>query len=252
MSESLDEPRFADWDERTRPEGSRVEPARFEFKLPLANRTPAGVWSTIRRHPLAFEEHHPPRRINNIYFDTPALTCFQTSIAGVSRRLKLRLRWYGDDDGVDHGALEWKWRAGKLGWKWTRPVAWEGELAKWSWTELRARLRAELNGRERATFDALAIPTLLNRYRRRYFISRDRRCRLTLDEDLSFNPQLGNLRPRTRFAIPAPRLRVLELKVSQTHSVAVREALQGFPYRSARFSKYTTGLELFLATHTSA
>lgn len=234
------------------PEGTRVEAARFEFKLPLVNRTPAGVWSSIRRHPLAFEEQYPPRRINNLYFDTPALSCFQTSVAGVSRRLKLRLRWYGDDDSVDHGALEWKWRADKAGWKWTLPVRWEGELVKSSWRELRARLREELGGKERATFDALAIPTLLNRYRRRYFVSRDQRCRLTLDEELSFNPQIGIVRPHTRFAIHGRRLRVLELKVAQTEVEVVREALQGFPYRSARFSKYTTGLELFLGTHTAA
>jgi hypothetical protein len=227
-------------------EASAPVDRRYELKLPLLNRNAAGIWSSIRRHPLGFEELHPPRQINNVYFDTPHLSCFTTSIAGVSRRLKLRLRWYGESDDVGKGQLEWKWRAGNAGWKWSAPVAWEGNLAKQSWSPLRDRFRSDLDGRQRATFDALSITTLLNRYRRSYFISRDGRCRLTLDEDLSFIAQTGGLSLQTLGVTPCRRMQVLEVKVAYDEADVVRSALQGFPYRPARFSKYTTGLELFL------
>jgi hypothetical protein len=215
---------------------------RLELKLPLANRTPAAVWASIRRHPAGFERLHPPRWIGNVYFDTPSLACLRTSLEGVSRRVKLRLRWYDDGDIQGRGQLEWKWRAGRSGWKWTLPVAWEGALAKQRWSELRARLREELDGRRRASFDALCRPTLVNRYRRSYFVSRDGLCRLTLDEELAFLPQPGGLYPRLLGAVACPRLRVLELKLPVSRPEAARAALQGFPYRPARFSKYTFGL----------
>jgi hypothetical protein len=216
---------------------------RLELKLPLANRTPAAVWASIRRHPAGFERLHPPRRIGNVYFDTPSFACLRTSIEGISRRLKLRLRWYGDGDVQGRGQLEWKWRAGRAGWKWTLPVAWEGPLAKQRWSELRERLREELDGRRRASFDALSRPTLVNRYRRSYFVSRDGLCRLTLDEDLAFLPQPGGLYPQLLGAITCPRVHILELKLPLDRPDAARAALQAFPYRPARFSKYTFPLE---------
>jgi hypothetical protein len=222
-----------------------IVPRRREIKIPLHNRTPAGVQACIRRHPLGFETLHPDRWINNVYFDTPSLACFYTSVAGVDRRLKLRLRWYGDCDDVREGQLEWKWRLGIAGWKWTLPVFWEDDLGKLGWTRLRERLRPELDGRQRATFDALAIPTLLNRYRRSYFVSRDGRCRLTHDTQLSFVPQSGGLGLQRHGGVSCWRTEVLEIKVDLARADAARRALAGFPYRPARFSKYTTGLELF-------
>ncbi|MGI9590134.1 MAG: VTC domain-containing protein [Myxococcota bacterium] len=219
---------------------------RVELKLPLANRTPAAVLGAIRRHPLGFERLHATRWIHNVYFDTPSLCCFQTSVAGASQRLKLRLRWYGAAAGEGVGALEWKWRRGGAGAKWVVPVRWEGELAKQPWSVLRRGFRCELDGRQRATFDALAIPTLLNRYRREYWISRDGRVRLTLDDSLVFVPQSGGLALQTRGALPWHRVQVLEVKLPTGEAGTAREALRGFPYRPARFSKYTTGIELAL------
>ena len=219
---------------------------RYEIKLPLRNRTPAGLWSSIRRHPMAFEPLYPDRRINNVYFDTSELTSFYASHAGLDRRLKVRLRWYGDSDDVETGHLEWKWRQGMTGFKWRREVHWEGGLAKRSWRQLRQALRADLDGAQRATFDALAFPTLLNRYRRSYFISRDGSCRLTWDRELLYIAQMRGKAPRTRAAVPHRRMDVLEIKLPASHSDDVRRVLAGFPYRPARFSKYTTGLESFL------
>ncbi|MBW2540819.1 MAG: polyphosphate polymerase domain-containing protein [Deltaproteobacteria bacterium] len=226
--------------------------ARLEVKFPLANRTSAGVDAAIRSHPMGFERLFPTRWIHNIYFDTPDLSCFYTSMSGASQRLKLRLRWYGDPAGPGGGALEWKWRRNTLGRKWVAPVDWEGSLEKQRWSALRIGFRAELGARQRASFDALALPTLLNRYRREYWISRDGSIRLTLDDQLSFVPQRSPLAPQMRGSIPWGRMRVLEIKAPATSTQAVRNAARGFPYRPARFSKYTAGMELSLPHRVSA
>jgi SPX domain protein involved in polyphosphate accumulation len=220
--------------------------ARLEIKFPLANRTSAGVASAIRSHSMGFERLFPTRWINNIYFDTPNLTCFYTSMSGAAQRLKLRLRWYGDSVGAEGGALEWKWRRSALGRKWVAPVEWEGNLEKHRWSALRYRFRDGLAVKQRASFDALALPTLLNRYRREYWISRDGSVRLTVDDQLSFIPQRSSLAPQMRGSVPWARLRVIELKAPAASIQSVREAARGFPYRPARFSKYTAGMELTL------
>ncbi len=219
---------------------------RREIKIPLHNRTAAGVEASIRRHPMGFETLYPDRQINNVYFDTPSLTCFTTSTAGVHRRLKLRLRWYGSGDAVREGQLEWKWRLGIGGWKWTVPVSWQEDLDKLRWSQLRDRMRSGLDGRQRATFDALAVPTLLNRYRRSYFVSRDGSCRLTWDTQLLFVAQAGGLALQRLGGASCWRTQVLEIKVDLVRADDARRALRGFPYRPARYSKYTAGIELFL------
>ena len=70
--------------------------------------------------------------------------------------------------------------------------------------------------------------------------------RLTLDDSLVFVPQSGGLALQTRGALPWRRVQVLEVKLPTGEAAAAREALHGFPYRPARFSKYTTGIELAL------
>jgi hypothetical protein len=221
--------------------------ARLEIKLPLENRTPAGVYAAIRLHPMGFERLHPTRWIHNIYFDTPDLSCFHASISGASQRLKLRLRWYDEPDGAGVGSLEWKWRRSSLGHKWVVPVRWHGELAKQRWSELRSAFRDALGGRQRSSFDALAIPTLLNRYRREYWISRDGSVRMTVDDCLRFLPQRSVIAPQLHGEIGWARLRVIELKTPAATPEAARHAARGFPYRPARFSKYTAGMELSLS-----
>lgn len=216
---------------------------RLEIKFPLGNRTRAGVEAAIRLHPMGFERLHPTRRISNFYFDTPELSCFWASLSGANQRLKLRLRCYDGADGT--GALEWKWRRGSSGRKWVIPVRWHGELAKQRWSELRSAFREALGGRQRASFDALALPTLMNRYRREYFISRDGSVRLTLDDELCFVPQRGGLAPQLHGEIGWSRMRVLELKVPADAQDAASRAARGFPYRPARFSKYAAGMELW-------
>jgi hypothetical protein len=112
--------------------------------------------------------------------------------------------------------------------------------------------REDLGAKQRASFDALALPTLLNCDRREYWISRDGSIRLTLDDQLSFVPQRSSLAPQMRGSIPWGRMRVLELKAPVTSMKSVREAARGFPYRPARFSKYTAGMELSLPHRVTA
>jgi hypothetical protein len=217
---------------------------RCELKLPVRHHGSADVWRAIRCHPLGFEALYPDRGVHNLYFDTPGLAAYAASLEGAEPRLKLRLRWYGESDDVREGRLEWKWRRGPRSWKWSTPVAWSDDLLKLRWSALRDELRRELDGRQRATFDAMARPVLLNRYLRSYFVSRDGSCRLTHDRQLVFAAQLGaRVRPGVR-PLRCWGLEVLEIKTAAERPDVAERALRGFPFHAARFSKYAAGVGL--------
>jgi hypothetical protein len=95
--------------------------------------------------------------------------------------------------------------------------------------------------------DALAVPSLFNRYTRSYYVSRDGRCRLTRDRALAFGPQTGGLCFQRRREIAYRRFEILELKVASADHAVAKRVLADLPYRPARFSKYTTGVELLIS-----
>lgn len=214
---------------------------RYEVKLPLRAASPSAVLAAVRSHCMGFTEAFPPRIVSSLYFDTPDLRCYHESHAGLGRRLKLRLRWYGDDPTL--AAFEWKWREGQLGSKRTLPVDVHVPLAELDVRALRSDVRGRLSDVDRVAFDALRQPTVLTRYRRRYYESRDGQCRLTIDDELAFAADPGGMHPRRRPSTPALRLQVLELKLPSAERETLVRALQSFRYRPARYSKYCAALD---------
>ena len=69
---------------------------RYELKLVCDGRLLPQARSWIRLHPAVFMTAYPPRQVNNIYLDTPALVSLNANLAGFSKRQKFRLRWYAD------------------------------------------------------------------------------------------------------------------------------------------------------------
>ena len=56
-----------------------------------------------------FYKAHPDRYINNIYFDTVNLDNNWDNVAGNSKRMKIRVRWYNDlFSNISNPILEFK------------------------------------------------------------------------------------------------------------------------------------------------
>ena len=84
-------------------------------------------------------------------------------------------------------------------------------------------------------------PTLLNRYKRKYFQSFDKSYRLTLDDKMKFYRILGrknNLLFRKFDDIST----VLELKYKPEHDDMACTITNGFPFRMTKSSKYLAGM----------
>jgi len=81
----------------------------------------------------------------------------------------------------------------------------------------------------------------VNRYRRHYFCSSDRKVRLTIDSDLTFYRFERHANCFLR-RVHVPALVVLELKYSDAASTEAASVANQLPFRMTRMSKYVFGL----------
>jgi hypothetical protein len=215
---------------------------RYERKYPQETYSAAEVELLVRRHPALFIEVHPPRWVNSLYYDTPSLGGLADSVNGLRDRVKVRVRWYGSLKRlVESPAMEFKRKRGRLGSK-DRYA-----LAPLDFRPGIAPLPSELAGDPPLPDDVraalrLLIPATLTRYRRLYYLSADRRFRLTLDADLAFYRVL----PASRRLVRMPdtfRGTVIEVKYGAGDDEAARPVLEALPFRWSRFSKYCAAFE---------
>ena len=81
---------------------------RLEIKFVFPGRMLSTVLLRVLMHPMVLASTYPPRRVNNIYFDSPELTALRIQRDGLSDRAKVRLRWYGDTERMAQPVLELK------------------------------------------------------------------------------------------------------------------------------------------------
>ena len=87
---------------------------RYEYKMVVENLILEEARNIILHNPVSFFERYPMRKVNNIYFDTNDLSNYYNSLSGISRRSKLRFRWYGEPTHSISGSLELKEKKGML------------------------------------------------------------------------------------------------------------------------------------------
>jgi len=209
---------------------------RYERKYRIEGLPVAWVAQSLRMHPASFRPLYPERRINNIYFDTPALTAFYQNVAGVPQRRKHRLRWYGTDSQyLTNPVFEVKIKDGELGTKDNL------KLPSIEWSEL----SDTLGGVPQLRYLPLR-PVLLNRYQRAYFATPDERFRITLDWDLAFAPFSG-FKPVEGFHFLPDQAVIMELKYAAEDDELAHWIMDSLAFRQTKNSKYVTGINLMMA-----
>lgn len=215
---------------------------RHEIKYVLPEPQLHQVQSWIHQHPAAFYEPFPPRRVNNVYFDSYDLTACFDNISGQSVRDKVRLRWYGDVTGFERCTLEFKHRRNKYGWKDSFKMGLSLDMREVLWRELRALVRAELPGWARMVFDASPQPVIINSYQRSYFLSHDGSVRVTLDTAQRFFEQRFKPRPNVLHRTEVSPALIMEAKFSVDDQEVARQILASTPVRAGKNSKYVNGV----------
>lgn len=217
---------------------------RYERKFVAEGFSLAEILAGVRRHPAAFREIHPERVVNNVYLDSPTRRNYHDHVNGVAHRTKTRVRWYGPKWEVAEGhTLERKLKqgivSGKESYKLPPLTIHDRCLssrlgAAFAATHLPNGVRAALRHLE---------PALFNRYRRQYFLSRDRKFRLTVDFSLQFAGIFPSHQPAINLSAPKSTM-ILELKYGPEVAEEAYLLTNAFSFRLARFSKYVAGIEL--------
>lgn len=216
---------------------------RYERKFLAESMSLAETLALVLRHPALFREAYPPRSVNNIYLDSPALRDYHDHIQGVACRSKTRIRWYGSCGViVEHPVLERKIKQGEVGGKISYPLPAMALDADDPRRVVDAALRCgDVPPMLRAAA-GLLMPTLVNRYQRRYYVSADGSYRLTVDWDLQF---AGFARFAAGGSLSAadPSV-IIELKYAPCHADNAADAVSNaLPFRLTRCSKYVLGVQ---------
>lgn len=214
---------------------------RYERKFLIKDMSFEEVDLIIKRNYFNFQKRFSDRYVNNIYFDNYNLDNFKDNIEGNTNRKKVRIRWYGSHTGrINNPKLEVKIKKGEIGYK---------EVINLKPFEFNSNynintdiLRRELRGISKSSIIDNLYPTLVNRYKRRYYESFNRKFRITLDKKLEYFSFInGNI---SLFQNYKDNLSiVLELKYSLEAAKSANKVSNQFPFRITKSSKYVNGIE---------
>lgn len=218
------------------------ELARLETKFVTIPTEQHLVREWLRRHPAGFTRAHPDRTVNNIYFDTFDYRSYADNLAGISKRAKVRYRWYGVSRTPDAGWLEIKKKRNNFGWKDRYPVDRAPYEAGFDWRRIRTRLLEQLPPEGGIWLDTHPLPVMSNRYNRQYFIDADNRVRVTLDTNQAVCDQRNGVKPQFVQRANIADVLIVEFKFARGARDYVSGILGEFPVRASRSSKYMTAV----------
>ena len=220
---------------------------RLEKKFLIRNFSPEYLEDTLSLLPFNFREIFAERNVNNIYFDTPYLSNYFDNIDGNFLKRKTRIRWYGKLFGeIVNPKLEIKGKQGQFGTKEFFSLP--------NFTIKRGISRGQIiEILESSDYGRIAkikglIPTLLNTYTRKYYLSEDKRFRFTVDKGLSYyslNSKSYNFLDKN----DDNQSVVLELKYDRDYEDIAEVITNKLPFRLTKSSKYIMGIERVVTHH---
>jgi len=215
--------------------------SRYEVKFITNTQNYDLVMSWIQNSLLSFRKSYPNRVVNNIYFDDQNLTDFHDNAIGLSKRNKVRYRWYGDKNAMLCGYLEIKHKLNNLGSKEIHKISdLEFDLNS-SWKNFTASLEEQLSQKAK-NYLVSRKPVLFNSYHRQYFESFNKKIRITIDKEQKFYKQNSSLKPNfTRSNYPLDII-TIEVKAEKEHQEIVSKLVKDIPLRQTKYSKFILGM----------
>jgi SPX domain protein involved in polyphosphate accumulation len=214
---------------------------RYERKFFLSEITTQELEGLVKFHPAIFSEIFNQRFINNIYFDTINLNNFNDNVEGTTDRVKVRIRWYGDLFGyIERPILEIKIKNGLLGKKMSMSI----EPFEFNSKSNIANIVSNLDIRnDKLNIDFRTLyPSLVNRYKRKYFQSCDKKYRITIDSEQSFY-KINNTNNFFLNIVNDNKSVIMELKYDEINDGGANLITSKFPFRVSKSSKYVNGLQ---------
>ena len=222
---------------------------RYEMKYSINEDAYSWLIDKVMSHPSLFNEIFHKRQINNLYLDSIELDNYHANLRGSPTREKTRIRWYGElFQTVNKPALEIKRRFGLVGEKLIFPLNPIEVSKQYCWQAIVESQKTSTNQEKSellVVIDKLScqVPSIVNSYYRRYFLSTNGKFRITIDNEINyFATNTGWINP---FSIKEQHI-IMELKYDQEDAKEAPNVSNYFPYRLARNSKYINGINATL------
>ncbi|MFA4991766.1 MAG: VTC domain-containing protein [Candidatus Omnitrophota bacterium] len=216
---------------------------RYERKLFVRDLSRREIEALINLHPAVFSAIYYERRVNNIYLDSFDMKSYFDNMSGAEKRVKVRVRWYGETLGAaERPVLELKIKEGPMCIKASFQLMGFRMDNDFSIDVLRDIFKAsDMPGALKLDLAGLDF-SLLNSYKRKYYLSADKKFRLTLDSELGF---YGITHFRNSFLDRSVDHlnNIVEIKYAKEHNDDAHRVTGFFPFRVTKSSKYTIGLE---------
>jgi hypothetical protein len=212
---------------------------RYERKFRTTSHSLNELTEIVRSSTGMFSEIYPSRIVNSIYLDTREQDFCSDNLAGISTRIKPRIRWYGPrHSSIDNSKLELKYKVNLIGTKAFVPFP-PFSLGASFYKDMTGGLSSLYDGFPTLDFLKELEPSLLITYQRRYFSSFDRQYRITIDWNLQYYPY-SLFGPTSVSPIEDDAI-VLELKYS-ADVVNPDWFIDSLPFRFTKSSKYVVGI----------
>jgi SPX domain protein involved in polyphosphate accumulation len=211
---------------------------RYETKIPVSGLSEYQLESIIKVNKACFSEAYSERRVNNVYFDDLNMSSYFENLDGLGKRIKYRIRWYGEQFGHIQPSLELKLKDGLT-----------GDKKIYKLTDF--NFRKNISSAEMISYVCknplpvdvleelrLKKPVLFNSYLRKYYLSFDKKIRLTLDKEISYS-HIGSM---LISSFKSDELLVIELKYDTENAAEARAVINEMPLRIDKNSKFTRGV----------
>ena len=189
------------------------------------------VLNSLLRSLFFFKTHYPIRNVNSIYFDDMNLSNISQNLAGISKRVKYRVRWYGENNSLKNPHFEIK---SKRGFETQKQII---SLKKFD--NINYNIKNNLNYlthfvNDKIVLGKILLPTLLISYRRIYLISSNNLIRATIDYEIKSKRLL---KFKNQFFCNFNDV-ILELKYDPNLDWITRRTLSNIKVRYSKSSKY--------------
>jgi len=180
------------------------------------------------------------RKVCNIYLDDLNNHAYFDNILGNSKRLKHRIRWYGElFTTVNKITLEQKIKYGNVGIKNNFKVDTKFDfLQSYSYGQLTKLIRTLLkNLKDKIVVDIL-YPASINTYTRSYYSDINNKFRITFDKEIKYY----SIQNKIKLQKTDPRI-IVEIKYNNENDLIASNILNFINFRLGKNSKYVNGVE---------
>ena len=204
----------------------------------------------IKLHEFNFFKEYEDRNVNNIYFDSLNYKAFNDNLIGIPSRLKVRYRWYGNlfsENKKNEGSLEFKFKKNIYGYKKVFKINNLTLNPNSNWSDIKNKILKTLTPEYKILFNRNSEKILINQYKREYFISKNKKLRVTLDRNIEvFDQRRALVKPNFKFKNFTQDHLVIEFKFNKEDKVFLNDLDINIPIKASRNSKYINGVRSVL------